>query len=83
MLNKDGGEREYTSLVATCHCRLDKWGPWMKTGLHSFTLSLIIRLNPVEVLQRVEQNTRAMQEGLRELRQGVDTPNRSEKKMGF
>ncbi len=35
------------------------------------------RLNPVEVLQRVEQNTRAMQEGLRELRQGVDTPNRS------
>ncbi len=37
----------------------------------------LCRLNPVEVLQRVEQNTRAMQEGLRELRQGVDTPNRS------
>jgi hypothetical protein len=37
----------------------------------------------VEVLQRVEQNTRAMQEGLRELRQGVDTPNRSEKKNVF
>jgi hypothetical protein len=34
------------------------------------------RLNPVEILQRVEQNTRAMEEGLRELRQGVDTPNR-------
>lgn len=34
------------------------------------------RLNPVEILQRVEQNTRAMEEGIRELRQGVDTPNR-------
>ncbi len=76
MLNKDGGERKYSSLVTTVGGK--KGAPaWMKTGLPSFTrFSLFIRLNPVEVLQRVEQNTRAMQEGLRELRQGVDTPNR-------
>ncbi len=75
MLNKESRREEI--LFFGYHCGVEKLGPWMKTGLASFTrFCLFIRLNPVEVLQRVEQNTRAMQEGLRELRQGVDTPNR-------
>jgi hypothetical protein len=51
-LNKNGEEGEYSSLITTAD-----WtnGALDEKGCPALCFSLFIRLNPVEVLQRVEQ----------------------------